>query len=193
MRRHFSAIRGRILFFAGLVLVGYPLVAKLPAQGQQAAPGPRPVINKPSSPLLQGFRWREIGPTGQGGRVDDLAFDEKNPSTYYIGYAVSGLWKTVNNGTTFEPLFDEIGHSIGDLALAPSNANILYVGTGEPNNRQSSSFGNGVYKSTDAGKTFTHLGLAETESIGVASSCPPTAARTGSTLSRSIRTSARPS
>ncbi len=60
-----------------------------------------------------------------------------------------------NNGTTFEPLFDEIGHSIGDLALAPSNPNILYVGTGEPNNRQSSSFGNGVYKSTDAGETFT--------------------------------------
>jgi photosystem II stability/assembly factor-like uncharacterized protein len=166
MRRH-RTTRSRILFAAGLLLAGYPLVADLPAfqgQGGQGG-GPPRVINKPTEPALQGFRFREIGPTGQGGRIDDLAFDERNPSTFYIGYAVSGLWKTVNNGTTFEPLFDEIGHSIGDLALAPSNPNVLYVGTGEPNNRQSSSFGEGVYKSTDAGKTFTHIGLRETESI----------------------------
>ena len=74
---------------------------------------------------------------------------EEPASTFYIGFATGGLWKTVNNGTTFEPIFDTYGtHSIGDLALAPSNPNILYVGTGEPNNRQSSSFGDGVYKTT---------------------------------------------
>ena len=76
--------------------------------------------------------------------------DEKNTSNYYIGYAVSGLWRTMNNGTTYDPLFDEIGHSIGDIAIAPSNPAIVYVGTGEPNNRQSSSFGHGVYKSVNA-------------------------------------------
>ena len=165
--RRTTKIRARILFIAGLLLVGYPLAGHLAAlQGQGAAPQAPPALkNAPTDPLLQGFRWRSIGPTGQGGRIDDLAVDEKNPSTYYIGYAVSGLWKTVNNGTTFTSLFDEIAASIGDVALAPSNPNVLYVGTGEPNNRQSSSFGHGVYKSTDAGATFKHIGLTDTQSI----------------------------
>lgn len=162
MSAAFSA-RRLILAFA---LAAVPLVATLAAQqGQGGPPAPAPVINAPDDPMLRGFRWRSIGPTGQGGRIDDLAFDEKNPSTFYVGYAVSGLWKTVNNGTTFEPIFDTIGHSIGDIALAPSNANILYVGTGEPNNRQSSSFGHGVYKSTDAGRTWQAIGLEHTQSI----------------------------
>ena len=158
MRRNTLFTRARVLFTAGVLLAGYPLFSGLTsAQNQQAAPAPRPMINQPTEPLLRGFRWREIGPTGQGGRIDDLAVDEKNPSTYYIGYAVSGLWKTTNMGTTFTSLMDEYAASIGDIALAPSNANILYVGTGEPNNRQSSSFGHGVYKSTDAGATFKHI------------------------------------
>src|SRR5688572_24309846 len=123
-------------------------------------------INVASDPLLRGFRWRSIGPVGQGGRVDDIAVDEKNPSTYYVGFATGGIWKTVNNGVTFAPVFDTYStQSIGDIALAPSNPNVLYVGTGEANNRQSSSFGNGVYKSTDAGRTFTNIGLRETQTI----------------------------
>src|SRR5688572_11764644 len=180
MRQQTQRVKGRLLFVAGLLMAGYPLVATLPAfQGQagQAGGGQAPprILNAPQHALLQGFRWREIGPTGQGGRIDDLAVDEKNPSTYYIGYAVSGLWKTTNMGTTFRPLMDDIAHSIGDLALAPSNPNIIYVGTGEPNNRQSSSFGHGVYKSTTGGevpagapagtKAWEHIGLENTQSI----------------------------
>ncbi|HUF23605.1 MAG TPA: hypothetical protein VMN81_05710, partial [Vicinamibacterales bacterium] len=161
MAHSFSA-RPLIVAFA---LAGLALASTLTAQQGQGQQAEAPVIHTPDDPLLRAFRWRSIGPTGQGGRIDDLAFDEKNPSTYYIAYAVSGLWKTVNNGTTFEPIFDEIGHSIGDIALAPSNADILYVGTGEPNNRQSSSFGHGMYKSTDAGKTFQAIGLENTQSI----------------------------
>ncbi|MEX2271642.1 MAG: hypothetical protein WD690_09235 [Vicinamibacterales bacterium] len=162
MSHSFSA-RRLIFVFA---LAAMPLVVTLTAQqGQGGQQPPAPPVNAPDDPNLRGFQWRSIGPTGQGGRIDDLAFDEKNPSTFYIGYAVSGLWKTVNNGTTFEPIFDAVGHSIGDIALAPSNANILYVGTGEPNNRQSSSFGHGIYKSTDAGKTFQSIGLENTQSI----------------------------
>src|SRR5690606_19839295 len=115
---------------------------------------------------LRSFRWRSIGPAGQGGRVDDIAVSERDPHTFYIGFATGGLWKTTNNGTTFTPIFDTYGtHSIGDIALAPSNPDIIYIGTGEANNRQSSSFGDGVYKSTDAGRTFTHVGLRETQSI----------------------------
>jgi hypothetical protein len=83
-----------------------------------------------------------------------------------VGFATGGVWKTTNRGITFEPIFDRYGtHSIGDLAIAPSDPNVIYVGTGEANNRQSSSFGDGVYQSTDGGKTFTPRGLGETQSI----------------------------
>src|SRR5437016_13698086 len=116
------------------------LLALLPALA--IAQAPATTINEPSNPLLRGFRWRSIGPVGQGGRVDDFAVDEKNPSTYYIGFAVGGVVKTVNNGTTFEPVFDTYGAgSIADLALAPSDPNVLYVATGEANNRQTTSYG----------------------------------------------------
>src|SRR5688572_23203457 len=155
-----------LLLAAGLAAMAAPFAGDILAQAAEPAQAAPTMLHKPTDPRLQGFRWRSIGPTGQGGRIDDLAVDEKNPSTYYIGYAVSGLWKTVNNGTTFENIFAQYNHSIGDIAIAPSNPNILYVGTGEPNNRQSSSFGDGMYKSTDAGKTWTHIGLRETQSIG---------------------------
>ena len=94
-----------------------------------------------------------------GGRVDDIAVVESNPSIIYVGFATGGIWKTTNNGTTWTPIFDEYPvSSIGDIAIAPSNPDVIYVGTGEPNNRQSSSFGAGVYKSTDGGKTFEYVG-----------------------------------
>ncbi|MEJ2204354.1 MAG: hypothetical protein P8170_09605 [Gemmatimonadota bacterium] len=124
------------------------------------------VINAPDHPLLQGFVWRSIGPVGQGGRVDDIAVHPTDPRVFYVGFATGGLWKTVNNGTTFEPVFDTYEtHSVGDIAIAPSNPSVIYVGTGEANNRQSSSFGAGVYRSTDGGQTFAFAGLRETQSI----------------------------
>jgi photosystem II stability/assembly factor-like uncharacterized protein len=116
---------------------------------------------------LKALKFREIGPANMGGRIDDVAVVESNPSTFYIGLASGGVWKTVNGGTTLTPIFDnEAVSSIGDIAIAPSDPSILYVGTGEPNNRQSSSWGNGVYKSTDAGQTWTHVGLEKTHHIG---------------------------
>src|SRR5687768_7211636 len=127
---------------------------------------PFAALAQETDPLLRGFRWRSIGPASQGGRADDIAVVERHPSIIYAGFATGGVWKTINNGVTFTPVFDTYGtHSIGDLALAPSNPNVLYVGTGEANNRQSSSFGDGIYKSTDAGATFTHVGLRETQTI----------------------------
>ncbi len=155
-----------------LVLVAVVAVLSAPAPPALAQGGlggqqeNRPAISQSDDPLLRPFRWRGIGPVGQGGRVDDIAAVESDPSTFYIGFATGGIWKTTNAGTTFEPIFDTYGtHSIGDIAIAPSNPSVVYVGTGEPNNRQSSSFGDGVYKSTDAGRTFTHAGLRETQSI----------------------------
>jgi photosystem II stability/assembly factor-like uncharacterized protein len=136
------------------------------AQGPQPVAPLPPLINASDDPLLKPFVWRSIGPANIGGRIDDIAVDERNPSTFYVAFATGGLWKTTNNGTTWVPLFDEYpASSIGDIALAPSNPDIIYVGTGEANNRQSSSFGNGMYKSTDGGKTFEHIGLDKTQSI----------------------------
>jgi photosystem II stability/assembly factor-like uncharacterized protein len=119
------------------------------------------------STAISNLKYREIGPAVMGGRVADLAVVESKPQIFYVGTASGGLWKTTNHGTTWEPIFDgQTTASIGDVTLAPSNANVIWVGTGEPQNRQSSPWGNGVYKSTDAGRTWQHLGLEDTHHIG---------------------------
>jgi photosystem II stability/assembly factor-like uncharacterized protein len=137
-----------------------------PGAAQQQPVPALPPINESDDPTLKKFVWRSIGPAVMGGRVDTIAVDESNPSVIYVGYATGGIWKTLNNGTTWTPIFDRYPvSSIGDIALAPSNPQIIYVGTGEPNNRQSSSFGAGVYKSTDGGEKFEYVGLKETQTI----------------------------
>src|SRR6266404_4781643 len=116
---------------------------------------------------FKALEFRELGPAVMGGRIDDFAAVESNPSIVFVGVASGGVWKTVNNGITWEAVFDKEGVStIGDIAIAPSDLSIVWVGTGEPNNRQSSSWGDGIYKSTDAGKTWKNMGLAETRHIG---------------------------
>lgn len=122
-----------------------------------------------SSPMdkLKNLEFREIGPAVMGGRIDDFAVVESNPNIVYAGTASGGVWKTTNNGTTWEPVFDKEGVStIGDIAIAPSDPSVVWVGTGEPNNRQSSSWGDGIYKSLDAGKTWQKMGLTATHHIG---------------------------
>lgn len=110
--------------------------------------------------------WREIGPTIMGGRIADIAVVESNPATFYVGAATGGLWKTTSNGIAWEPLFeDQPTSSIGDVTLAPSNPNLVWVGTGEPQNRRSSPWSNGVYKSADGGRTWRHRGLENTHHI----------------------------
>jgi photosystem II stability/assembly factor-like uncharacterized protein len=116
---------------------------------------------------LKNLEFREIGPAVMGGRIDDFGVVESNPNIVYAGTASGGVWKTTNNGTTWEPVFDkESVSTIGDIAIAPSDPAVVWVGTGEPNNRQSSSWGDGIYKSLDAGKTWQKMGLAATQHIG---------------------------
>jgi hypothetical protein len=123
--------------------------------------------NKLDDTFLKNLQFRAIGPANMGGRIDDIAVVENNPSTYYVGVATGGVWKTTNNGTTFDPVFDEQGStSIGDIAIAPTDPSIIWVGTGEPNNRQSSSWGDGIYRSLDAGKTWQNMGLRDSKHIG---------------------------
>lgn len=118
-----------------------------------------------TGPLGQ-LAWRNIGPVNMSGRVADVEGVPGNPRVVYVGAAAGGVWKTDDAGLTFKPVMDDQPvASIGDIALAPSNPEVIYVGSGESNARNSVSSGNGVYKSTDGGKTWSHTGLTDTRHI----------------------------
>lgn len=121
----------------------------------------------PDSATLAGMTWRSIGPVNMAGRITDVEADPRNPKVFYVAGATGGLWKTINAGTTFFPLWEDGPiASLGDLAIAPSNPNILYLGTGEDDSRNSVQPGYGMYKSTDGGLTWQSIGLEKTQHIG---------------------------
>ena len=121
------------------------------------------------SPMEEAFsrlEYRSIGPAIMGGRIADVEGVPGDPNVVYVASASGGLWKTTNGGVKWTPIFERQGTmSIGDIALAPSNPDVVWVGTGESNVRNSVSFGDGVYKSTDGGKTWQHMGLKDTERV----------------------------
>src|SRR5215470_8487902 len=145
--------RSFVLAFVSVALI-LAAIATLPASAQQIDPG-----------LYNGLRWRMIGPF-RGGRSNAVASIEGRPNVYYFGSVGGGVWKSTNGGETWEPIFDSQPiASIGALAIAPSNPDIIYVGTGEATLRSNLTYGNGMYKSTDAGKTWTHIGLVDSRHI----------------------------
>jgi photosystem II stability/assembly factor-like uncharacterized protein len=112
------------------------------------------------------FGFRSIGPGLTSGRISDVAVDPRNPSVWYVAASVGGLWKTENRGNTFTPVFDTYGsYSLGAVTIDPRDSNVVWLGTGENNNQRSVSFGDGVYKSTDAGMTWKRMGLENSEHI----------------------------
>ncbi|MEP6754558.1 MAG: glycosyl hydrolase [Chthonomonadales bacterium] len=116
--------------------------------------------------LLQRLPWRNIGPSTMGGRIDEFAVAESKPGTMYVATATGGVLKSENYGTTWKSVFeDQSNTTIGAVSIAPSDINVVWVGSGEANNRQSSSWGDGVYRSTDAGKTWKHVGLEKSFAI----------------------------
>jgi photosystem II stability/assembly factor-like uncharacterized protein len=135
--------------------------------------GGRPVrLQEPAVAVAQPWpnntSWRHIGPAAFGGRVDDIEAVPADPRVIFVASAAGGVFRSKNNGTTWEAVFDEYGNtlSIGDIAIAASDPNVVWAGTGEANNRQSSTWGDGVYRSIDGGTTWRHMGLRETQSIG---------------------------
>src|SRR5262249_32307072 len=114
-----------------------------------------PVTDRLTAARLKGLEFRSIGPAISTGRGQDIAIDPKNPNTWYIATAFGGLWKTTNRGVTFSPIFDDGGSfTLCCVVVDPRNSNVIWLGTGENASQRSAHFGDGVYKSTDAGKTW---------------------------------------
>jgi photosystem II stability/assembly factor-like uncharacterized protein len=150
----------RTAFFAGLISAFISLTASWPGFGRAADA----TAIDPS--LYSALKWRLIGPF-RAGRAITASGVPGQPDTYYFGGVGGGVWKTINSGRTWEPIFDsEPISSIGAVTVAPSDPNVIYVGTGEADMRSDISYGDGVYKSTDAGRTWQHVGLDDTRAIG---------------------------
>ena len=125
--------------------------------------------NGPMNPgTFSALKLRLVGPAMTSGRVGDFAVNPRNPAEYYVAVCSGGVWKTVNAGTTYEPIFDKEGsYSIGCMALDPDDPNVVWVGTGENNSQRSVSYGDGVYKSIDGGRHWKNMGLKDSEHIGM--------------------------
>jgi len=153
------------LLILATVLFGLPGITVY-GKKKTKAPAKTPVSAINAS-LVSGLRFRSVGPAISSGRIADIAVNPKDHKEYFVGTASGGLWKTTNNGTTFTPVFDhEKVYSIGALAIDPENPFVIWAGTGENNSQRNLAYGNGVYKSTNGGKTWKNMGLKKSLHIG---------------------------
>lgn len=154
MMKHFLSI---ILLFS----VAYSISA------QRKKSSITPIKNLFEETAMPGLKFRSIGPAQPSGRISDFAVNPDNHKEYYVAVSSGGVWKTVNAGTTYTPIFDGEGsYSIGCVTLDPNNPNVVWVGSGENNNQRSVAYGDGVYKSIDGGKSWKNMGLKNSEHIG---------------------------
>ena len=151
-------MRAKIGRLAAVLLASAILPPQLSAQGGGGGLDPE---------KLKGIAWRSIGPGFVTGRIADTEIDPRDPNVWYVASAFGGLWKTVNRGISFEPIFDEgPSFNLCCVVIDPRNSNIIWLGTGENHSQRSAHFGDGVYKSADAGKTWKRVGLETSEHIG---------------------------
>lgn len=156
----------RRLFILLIVPAAMAAAADKPKAKGQPAPAVSAAARRVEVATVKALKARSVGPAVMGGRVSDIAYDPKDPYTFYIGLATGGVMKTSDDGLTFQGLFDqEAVASIGAVAVAPSEPKVVWVGTGEANDRNSSGWGNGVYRSEDGGATWIHAGLADSRAI----------------------------
>lgn len=150
-----------VLFVAHLSLT-------LPAQKKSNAPAPAPSKDELlSSSVVNGLRFRCVGPAITSGRIVDLAVNPRNHNEYYVAAAAGGVWKTMNAGNTYFPVFEKEGsYSVGCVTIDPNNSNVVWIGSGENNNQRSVNYGDGVYRSDDGGKSWKNMGLKTSEHIG---------------------------
>src|SRR6266487_1912602 len=141
--------------------------SKTPALSSAATPSPSATAPQFTDVFFKNLKARAIGPAVMGGRISDIAIDPRNPFVFYVGLAHGGVFKTSDNGVSFDPIFDkQPALSIGAIAIAPSDSDAIWVGTGEANDRNSSGWGNGVYCSNDGGENWQNVGLKDSRAIG---------------------------
>ncbi|HET6671202.1 MAG TPA: hypothetical protein VFH15_13315 [Pyrinomonadaceae bacterium] len=166
LRRSLAIVCLCLSTFASVTTSAQELAQPSPSPSPQSSPAPSPDTRPPFEAAFDRLEWRSIGPANMGGRTADVEGVPGDPNTVFVASASGGLWKTVNGGISWKPIFERQGTiSLGDIALAPSNPDVVWAGTGESNTRNSVSFGDGVYRSTDGGKTWQHMGLRDTERI----------------------------
>ena len=163
-RSHVTLLLSGALLAAAL-LVAPPLAAQFGGAPAAVRP-PRATTGDPVTDALRALNFRSVGPANMGGRVSAVLGVPGDPKTFFVAGADGGVWKTTDAGTTFDGVFENYpAYSVGALALALSDHNVVWLGSGEGDPRNSVGYGNGVYRSTDAGRTWTHLGLSDTERI----------------------------
>ncbi|MCP4903140.1 MAG: glycosyl hydrolase [bacterium] len=160
--RRFLVKRFTLLLLAGLLV--FPQVGMAAKDKAEDDNGEKSLL---SSGTFSALKLREIGPAVTSGRITDFAVNPDNTAEYYVAVASGGVWKTVNNGTTFDPIFDGEGsYSVGCVTIDPNNPATVWVGSGENNSQRAVSFGDGVYKSMDGGASWKNTGLKDSEHIG---------------------------
>jgi len=151
----------------GFILALLAILVTVPAataKKKKAPDKPKPLL---TSKILNGLKFRSIGPAFASGRVADIAVNPINHSQWFIGVASGNVWKTDNAGVTWKPIFDKYGAwSIADVEIDPQNPHVIWVGTGEYNSQRAIGYGDGVYRSLDGGKSFKNMGLKKSEHIG---------------------------
>ncbi len=160
--RHNTLVSTSILILSFL----FSFSADLSAQKKKKSK-PEPAKHYLDDVSLSGLKYREVGPALTSGRISDFAVNPADDREYYVATSSGGVWKTTNAGTTYKPIFDSQGsYSIGCVTMDPNDSNTIWVGTGENNNQRSVAYGDGVYKSTNGGSSWEHMGLKESEHIG---------------------------
>ena len=160
LRFRFAIIATALLFSSATSLEAKKTQEKADAEAQDSSPW--------SAETFAGLKFRNIGPALASGRIVDIAVHPEDHNTIYLAVAAGGVWKTENHGLTWKPIFDGEGSSsIGVVKLDPKNPNVVWVGTGENNSQRSVGYGDGVYKSLDGGTNWKHVGLEESEHIGM--------------------------
>ena len=152
----------------GFIIPGIIVLLALTVSAAGPAKEPAKKADMIGADTFAGLSWRPIGPAHTSGRIADFAVNPKNPKQFFVGVASGHVWKTDNSGITWKPVFDNYGaYAIGCLAMDPTNANVIWAGTGENNHQRALGYGDGVYKSVDGGKSWTNMGLKNSRQVGM--------------------------
>ena len=156
-----------LTFVLLIVSMGFSTVDLYSKEKKKQPKNEKEKTDSTDSKVFSGLKWRSIGPAMTSGRISDFAVNPENHSEWFVAVSSGNVWKTINNGTTFKPVFDKYGtYSTGVITMDPNNPNLLWLGTGENNHQRALGYGDGVYKSEDGGGSWKNMGLKDSRHIG---------------------------